>query len=68
MYAHRGGYMIKSTPDFLKGFRTEITQRYNSHANVTKDKLMERVPQSSNFSSNVCAFFWVPWEGGRRNL
>lgn len=34
--------MIKSISNFLKGFRTEITQCYNSHTNMTKDKLMEK--------------------------
>lgn len=41
MYTERG-YMVKSIPNFLKGFRTEITQRYSSHTNMAKDKLTER--------------------------
>lgn len=46
MYAHREGVhgvkKKKSIPNFLKGFRTEITQRYSSHTNMAKDKLTER--------------------------
>lgn len=42
MYAHREGYMVKSIPNFLKGFRTEITQCYSSHTNMAKDRLTAR--------------------------
>lgn len=41
MHTERG-YMVKSIPNFLKGFRTEITQQYSSHTNMAKDKLTER--------------------------
>lgn len=41
MHTERG-YTVKSIPNFLKGFRTEITQRYSSHTNMAKDTLTER--------------------------